>query len=231
MSVAPTTNPALNESSRLDGRARLRPSRGLLPALALAPLLSLASCGSPSSANIVVRKQNQDLQDKIDSLTRTHEADQAELKGLKDRIGTLPTLPDDRLARLFTTHGLSLGKLTGGADLDRDKPGDEGFKVYVTPTDDDGDTLKAAGSFVIEAFDLASKLPERGKWTFDTDQTRKCWNGSFLSHQYVLTCPWQSPIQHEELTVKVTFRDELTGREFHTQKVIKIKLPPSSSAS
>jgi len=190
-----------------------------------------AGCGSPNSANIVVRKQNQDLQDKIDSLTRTHEADQAELKGLKDRIGTLPTLPDDRLARLFTTHGLSLGKLTGGADLDRDKPGDEGFKVYVTPTDDDGDTLKAAGSFVIEAFDLASKLPERGKWTFDTDQTRKCWNGSFLSHQYVLTCPWQSPIQHEELTVKVTFRDELTGREFHTQKVIKIKLPPSSSAS
>lgn len=190
-----------------------------------------AGCGSPNSANIVVRKQNQDLQDKIDSLTRSHEADQAELKGLKDRIGTLPTLPEDRIAKLFTTHGLSLGKLTGGADLDRDKPGDEGFKVYVTPTDDEGDTLKAAGSFVIEAFDLASKLPERGKWTFDTDQTRKCWNGSFLSHQYVLTCPWQSPIQHEELTVKVTFRDELTGREFHTQKVIKIKLPPSSSAS
>jgi hypothetical protein len=190
-----------------------------------------AGCGSPNSANIVVRKQNQDLQDKIDSLTRSHEADQAELKGLKDRIGTLPTLPEDRIAKLFTTHGLSLGKLTGGADLDRDKPGDEGFKVYVTPTDAEGDTLKAAGSFVIEAFDLASKLPERGKWTFDTDQTRKCWNGSFLSHQYVLTCPWQSPIQHEELTVKVTFRDELTGREFHTQKVIKIKLPPSSSAS
>ena len=205
-------------------------------AVKLAILLTSAAmlatgCGSPNSANIVVRKQNQDLQDKIDSLTRTHEADQAELKGLKDRIGTLPTLPDDRLARLFTTHGLSLGKLTGGADLDRDKPGDEGFKVYVTPTDDDGDTLKAAGSFVIEAFDLASKLPERGKWTFDTEQARKCWNGSFLSHQYVLTCPWQSPIQHEELTVKVTFRDELTGREFHTQKVIKIKLPPSSSAS
>jgi hypothetical protein len=190
-----------------------------------------AGCGSPNSANIVVRKQNQDLQDKIDSLTRTHEADQAELKGLKDRIGTLPTLPDDRLARLFTTHGLSLGKLTGGADLDRDKPGDEGFKVYVTPTDDEGDTLKAAGSFVIEAFDLASKLPERGKWTFDTEQARKCWNGSFLSHQYVLTCPWQSPIRHEELTIKVTFRDELTGREFHTQKVIKIKLPPTTAPS
>jgi len=200
-------------------------------ALPTTALLFVAGCGSPSAANIELRKQNQDLQDKITTLTRAREADAATISALQQKVGTLPTLPQDRLEKLFTTHGLKLGRLTGGADLDRSKPGDEGVKVYADPTDDDGDPIKAAGSFVIEAFDLASKLPERGKWTFDTDQTRKCWNGSFLSHQYVLTCPWQSPVQHEELTVKVTFRDELTGREFHTQKVIKIKLPPSSSAS
>jgi hypothetical protein len=218
-------------TSSAAGRARLRPSRGVLPALALAPLLSLASCGSPNRANIIVRKQNQDLQDKIASLNRQHDADQATIQGLKERIGTLPTLPEDRLARLFTTHGLSLGKLTGGADLDRDKPGDEGLKVYATPTDDDGDTLKAAGSFVVEAFDLAAKPAEVGKWTFDTDATRKTWNGSFLSHQYVLTCPWQTVPRHEELTVKVTFRDELTGREFHEQRLVKVKLPPTPTTA
>jgi hypothetical protein len=193
--------------------------------------LLAAGCGSPSSANIVVRKQNQDLQGKVDSLNREHDADQATIQGLKERIGTLPTLPEDRLARLFTTHGLSLGKLTGGADLDRDKPGDEGLKVYATPTDDDDDTLKAAGSFVVEAFDLAAKPAEIGKWTFDTDATRKAWNGSFLSHQYVLTCPWQTVPRHEELTVKVTFRDELTGREFHEQKIVKVKLPPTPTTA
>src|SRR5258706_691865 len=148
------------------------------------------SCGSPNTASIVVRKQNQELQDQIASLTRAREADAATIRGLQERIGTVPTLSQERLEKLFTTHGIKLGRLTGGADLDLNKPGDEGIKVYVTPFDDDGEPLKAAGSFVIEAFDLAAKTPEIGKWTFDLDAARKAWNGAVLSHQYVLTCPW-----------------------------------------
>jgi hypothetical protein len=194
-------------------------------------LVTAAGCGSPSSANIIVRKQNQDLQDQVNALTRAREADAATIAALQQRVGTLPTLPQDRLEKLFTVHGLKLGRLTGGADLDRAKPGDEAIKVYASPTDDDGDPLKAAGSFVVEAFDLAATPPELGKWTFDTGAARKLWSGSMLSHQYVLTCPWQKPPQHDELTVKVTFRDELTGREFHTQSVIKVQPPPPSSTA
>jgi hypothetical protein len=141
-------------------------------------------------------------------------------------------LPQERLEKLFTTHGLKLGRLTGGADLDPAKPGDEGIKVYVTPTDETGEPIKAAGSFVVEAFDLAAKPPEIGKWTFDLDATRKSWNGALMSHHYVLICPWQTPPGHEEITIKVTFHDELTGREFHAQQVVKIHPPrPASSAS
>jgi hypothetical protein len=190
-------------------------------------LLAATGCGSPNTASIVVRKQNQDLQDQIATLTRAREADAATIRGLQERIGTVPTLSQERLEKLFTTHGIKLGKLTGGADLDRNKPGDEGIKVYITPFDDDGEPLKAAGSFVIEAFDLAAKTPELGKWTFDASAARKAWNGAVLSHQYVLTCPWQKPPQHDELTIKVTFHDELTGREFHEQTVGKVHLPPT----
>jgi hypothetical protein len=192
-------------------------------------LLTATGCGGPNTASIVVRKQNQDLQDQIATLTRAREADAATIRGLQERIGTVPTLSQERLEKLFTTHSIKLGRLTGGADLDGSKPGDEGIKVYVTPFDDDGEPLKAAGSFVIEAFDLAAKTPELGKWTFDVNAARKAWNGAFLSHQYVLTCPWQKPPQHEELTIKVTFRDELTEREFHVQMVAKVHLPPSSA--
>jgi hypothetical protein len=190
-------------------------------------LLTATGCGSPNTASIVVRKQNQDLQDQIATLTRARQADAATISGLQQRIGTVPTLSQERLDKLFTTHGIKLGRLTGGADLDRNKPGDEGIKVYVTPFDDDGEPLKAAGSFVIEAFDLAAKTPEIGRWTFDVSAARKAWNGAFLSHQYVMPCPWQKPPQHEELTIKVTFRDELTEREFHEQTVVKVHLPPS----
>lgn len=199
---------------------------------AAALLLAVAGCGSPNVASIEVRKQNQDLREQVESLTRAHEADAATIRSLQDRVGTIPTLPQERLNKLFTTHGLTLGRLTGGADLDHAKPGDEGLKVYATPTDDEGQALKAAGSFVIEAFDLAANPPAIGKWTFDVDAARKSWVGALMSHQYVLTCPWQTRPGHDDITVKVTFRDELTGREFTAQKAVKVERPspPASTA-
>jgi hypothetical protein len=193
--------------------------------------LVLSGCGSPNVASIEVRKQNQELREEVDSLKRAREADAATIKALQEKVGTVPTLPQERLGKLFTVHGLKLGRLTAGADLDRDKPGDEGLKVYATPTDDEGDPLKAAGSFTVEAFDLADGGAAVGRWTYDVDATRKAWNGSALSRQYVLTAPWQQPPKHDELTVKVTFRDELTGREFHEQKVVKVHIPPQGAPS
>jgi hypothetical protein len=139
----------------------------------------------------------------------------------------LQTLPQDRLDKLFTVHGLSLGRLTGGADLDPAKPGDEGIKVYVVPTDDSGESLKAAGSFVIELFDLNKTTDNLvGHWEFSVEQARHNWYGRALLYTYVLNCPWQArPPEHPDLTLKVVFRDELTGREFSLQQAIKVKLP------
>src|SRR5690242_13566088 len=82
--------------------------------LVAAPMLT--GCGSPNTANIELRKQNQELHDKIDQLTRAHEADAATIRGLQNKAGAVPTLPQDRLDKLFTVHGLTLGRLTGGAD-------------------------------------------------------------------------------------------------------------------
>ncbi|MDB5323436.1 MAG: hypothetical protein JWN40_5067 [Phycisphaerales bacterium] len=194
-------------------------------------LLGAAGCGSPSSANIILRKQNQELREQIATLTRAREADAATIRALQQRVGTVPTLPQERLEKLFTVHGIKFTRLTGGADVDPSKPGDEGIKVYVSPIDDDGEPFKAAGSFVIEAFDLAAKPPEVGKWTFDVDAARKNWHGALLSHQYVLTCPWEKPPQHDEVTIKVTFRDELTGRVFDAQTVVKVHLPPPTPST
>ena len=191
-------------------------------------LLICTSCSSPSTANIELRKEKQTLQDQIADLNRVHQADQATIQGLQNQIGTLPTLPQNRLDQLFTVHGLELGRLTGGADLDPKTAGDEGIKVYATPTDDDGEPLKAAGTFVVEAFDLAAQTPLIGKWTFDLASTRRAWIGQFLAHNFVLTCPWQHPPAHQDLTIKVTFHDELTQREFPAQTVIKVKLPTTS---
>jgi hypothetical protein len=201
--------------------------RALLIPLFLLP----AGCGNPSAANIELRKQNQELRDKVAALTLAREGDAATIKVLEGKAGTVPTLPSDRLGDLFTTHGLSLKRLTGGADLDSTKPGDEGIQVYAVPTDQEGQPLKAAGSFTVEAFDLAAQSTSVGKWTFDLRQSKEAWNGAAMAYHYVLKGPWQTSPAHDDLTVKVTFHDELTGRDFSAQKQIKINLPASAASS
>jgi len=207
-------------------------SVGFLVCAALLAAL-ITGCGSPNTASIAVRKENQSLRDQIATLQRAREADAATIKSLESHATTVPALPAARLENLFTTHGLALGRLTAGADLDRTRPGDEGLKIQATPTDDEGQPFKAAGSFTVEVFDLASPdSPALGKWTFDTRAARDAWVGSVLVRAYILTCPWQqTPPKHPDLTVKVTFRDELTAREFTQQKVVNVHLPTTNPAT
>ena len=202
----------------------------LLICVLLFAVIAIAGCSSPSKANIELRKQNQQLQDKIAELNRVHDADQATIRTLQGDKTVLPILPEQRLAELFTTQGLSFGRLTGGADLDPDKAGDEGFKVYVVPIDQSGQPLKSAGSFTVEAFDL-NRQPEQkiGQWEFPLDQAEKNWHGQSMLYTYVLTCPWQTIAQHSRLTIQVTFRDALTQRSFVQRREITIAPPPTTA--
>lgn len=211
---------------------RRRRARSLTPVLFLALLPLLPGCfGKPDKTNITLRKKQQDLTRQVEQLKRERVGYVAQIKALQSQSGGgVQTLPPERLDNLFTTHGIALGRLTGGADLDRQKPGDEGLKVYATPIDQQGQKLKAAGSFVVEAFDLAAPGDNRvGRWAFDVKQARDAWNGMLLQYGYVLTLPWQQkPPAHGDVTLKVTFTDELTGRSFTQQKVVKVNLPPGS---
>jgi outer membrane murein-binding lipoprotein Lpp len=190
---------------------------------AFVPALLLAGCSKPSGANINLRKQNQELRRQVESLQRQHDADAAALRGQSSTAATAPAISHDQARQLFTVHGIKLGRLTGSADLDPNKPGDEGLKVYVVPLDDQGEKLKAAGSFVVDAFDLAKQGEQRiGHWEFPVDDARKNWFGSALLYEYVLPAAWQTPPEHPEVTLKVTFTDALTGRSFTQQKAIRM---------
>lgn len=196
--------------------------RELLCALCVSVALSfLTGCGKPNAANIVVRKENQQLQSKIDDLNRQHEADAAKIKSFEESKGTLPTLPNDRLSQLFTTHGLQFGKLTG---VEGNK-----LRVFVVPTDDHGDPIKSAGTFTVELFDLAQTDNNLvGKWTFDNDQTKKAWQGTWPLYTYDLEAPLDKQPAHDDLTVRVTFTDLLTQRTFTAQKQIKRRASPTA---
>ena len=200
----------------------------LAPAVVVLLAAALSSgCGSPNVASIKVRRENQELRTKVAELERREQAHLAQIRAMESKSTTVPSLPNERLDTLFTTHGLRLGRLTGGADLDPKQPGDEGLKIYVVPTDGQGQPIKAAGSFVIDAFDLAKgdNAARIGHWEYPLDQAAKNWFGQAMLYTYVLSAPWQRQRpEHGDLTVRVTFTDALTGRTFTEQKVVKANL-------
>ena len=196
-------------------------------AVVIAVAAALGGCGKPNVASIKVRRENQDLRNKVAELESREQAHLAQIRALESNATTVPSLPTERLNTLFTTHGLKFGRLTGGADLDKNAPGHDGLKIYVVPTDGHGEPIKAAGSFVVECFDLAKGEGHRvGRWEYPLDQAEKNWFGQAMLYTYVLTAPWpdgQRP-EHEDLTVRVTFTDALTGRTFNDQKLVKANL-------
>lgn len=190
----------------------------------------LAGCGAPNKANIQLRKDMQSLQDEVTSLRAQHRADEATIRGLQAGATTVPVLPQGRVDELFTTHGLRFGRLTGGADLNPQQPGDDGIKVYVVPVDRAGDPLKAAGSFLVQLFDLKdAQDPLIGEWSFTTQQTRQLWYGQGLMYEYILACPWarRVPASHT-LTLRVSFTDALTQRVFNVEREVTVNPPPAT---
>ncbi len=202
------------------------PIAAVVVVTAATALLLSSGCGSPNVASIAVRRENPTLRNKIAELERLEQGHLAQIRAFESNATTVPSLGNERLATLFTTHGLRFGRLTGGADLDPKQPGDDGLKIYVVPTDAHGQPLKAAGSFVVEAFDLAKGDNARvGRWEYPLDQAAKNWFGQAMLYTYVLPAPWQQQRpEHGELTIRVTFSDALTGRSFTEQKVVKVRV-------
>ena len=194
---------------------------------AVAATLLAAGCSSPNKANIELRKQIQDLQAKNDSLQRQHDSDQASIRAMQDRIGTLPTLPQEQLDKIVTVAGLKFGNGTGGYRPDPDKSGDTMLKVYVVPIDQEGDPIKAAGTFHIELFDLSLPKDNRiGQWDFDLAAAQAHWYAHAFLYTYVLDCPWQTVPTHDKLTAHVSFTDELTHRVFTVNRDVTVQPPP-----
>ena len=169
-------------------------------------------CRGPSPANIELRKQNQQLRVEADQLRAENEQLKSDVRRLESEEETLATLPQERLEQMWTVAGLRFGRLTG---IDRRSEGTP-LKVYLKPVDASGGTLKAAGSIVVEAFDLNAQETRLGRWEFPVEEARRNWVSGGILNEYILTCPWEGdpPAEGRDLLVKVTFVDALTQRMF-----------------
>jgi hypothetical protein len=211
---------------------KIAPSTRWFLLLALPTTMMVAGCFGPSQANIQLRKENDGLRTAVGRLEDQQKADRARIAGLEHQATTMPVLPQDRLDRLFTVHGLQFSRLTGGYASTPGLAWDDLVKVYVVPVDADGQVIKAAGQFKVEIFDLADpQSPLLDSRQFSLDQSRSAWYGQSMLYSYVLSIPLTHLPQHTELTVVATFTDELTQRIISAEQKIKVRVATTSPAS
>lgn len=151
----------------------------------------------------------------------------AQIEALREQIEKNRPFQDVDIDKLFTVDRIEIVSRSGGEDFDG-KVGDDGVVLYVRPVDRDGDVIKAAGSFVVQLFDVnAEEGPRKlGEYRFeDPDTLASLWYGGFLTNHYTLRCPFMpgSEPSGREVLARVTFVDFLTGRVRSASQTLKIE--------
>jgi len=193
-------------------------------------LILSAGCLENNKRELELKKQLNLSQSKNTKLRRQVEQLTGQLVTGNRLIKSLRKLGPKRLDLLFTVEKITLGRHTGGIDTN-DQPGDDAIKVYVSPVDQDGSDLKAAGAIEIKLYDLAKPDGNNNliaKFSYDVSEVSKLWSSGLFSYHYRLTCPWPNGKypKNPDITVQVRFTDYLTGKIHVAQKLCRIKLPP-----
>ncbi len=183
----------------------------------LATLLCVTGCGPDfqASANRL-RAQNITQQNQISDLQAKLAARDSTITGLQsqldDRTPRIQTLPNDRLAQLFTVGSIDVSTPTGFTDLGE---GLHGLRVYLRTRTDDGTIFPATGKLTLEAFSLTTAPAEPlriGPWTFSPEDMKKNWYSGLGLNHFGFNCPAPTPTAKTDIVIRATFVDALTGR-------------------
>jgi len=189
----------------------------------------IAGCVDNTDRLIQLEKQLDAECEKTRLLTRKVESLTTELSEKQQQIQSLQNLGPDRLKHLFKLKKIEISRYTGAINTD-EKPGHDAIKVIFETVDKDGHVLKTAGDIKIRLFNLAAKTPDKTllKEIFlPVEKASGKWSGWF-SH-YSITCPLPSDTSlfGNEVTVRVTFTEYLTGKVFTAQKLCSVNAVPN----
>jgi hypothetical protein len=203
-----------------------------------ASLLGLAACG-PNYSQVADELRHRNIKLTADlhaaqSQLRDRDATIAQLREqLQGNAPRIETLPDARLADLFTVSRLEIRPQTNSWEFDTGK-GLQGFRVFIRTLTDDGSNVPATGTLTIEAFDLAAPPAEPrrlGTWAFTPADMKKSWYNGMGLNQFAFSCPWQSPPFSPNVTFRASFTDALTGRTLTARLDKKVLLPARQSTT
>jgi hypothetical protein len=185
------------------------------PFIGLVALLLIAGCTEPQPTE-TPRKSVADLErenrargDAITKLRGELAAVRTERDGLQQALDSARKTGTAPQQFQFEAAKVELGWLTAAVNLDDNKVtgrrGDNGIAAYVSLYDQFDTSIKTAGSFQLDLFDL-----ERSKdfilqtWSFEPEAAAKYWQRFPACYQFKL--PLSSDVYAKKAVLKVTFR-------------------------
>lgn len=165
--------------------------------------------------------QYRDLLDEMKKSEFHKDALAREIEALRAGSQVTPELA----AQTFGVRRITLGRGTSAIDVDH-LPGDDALQVVIEPRDADDHIIKAPGNVLVTALEINSQGGKSplSTWEIAPEQLRRDWKQSLFSNGYVLTLPWRSWPQSENLrvVVKLILAD---GRAFEADRDIRVRLP------
>jgi len=196
-------------------------------ALTVLAALGVSGCGIGSERKTPAEMRAEKLEQEKAGLTGDMQQYRAEIEQLRAQVRSLSALPKDQSNNPYEVMTIRIGKISNFFDKDNNGT-QEKLVVYLQPMDAEGDVIKAAGTVVVQLWNLDNPSGEAllGQWQVSPAELRKLWFNSLTATAYRLTFdrPADLEVFSTPLTVKATFSDYLTGETFRAQHVIKPRL-------
>ena len=190
---------------------------------AVMALLFAAGCNSESKKtmfNQIEANQEESVTLKLE-VERLQKANE-ELTGQVESLTSIGR--EVRLGVLERITGIEIASRSGFFDKDKDGT-KESLVVYVRTIDDAGDAVKAAGGMDVELWDLEAESNARlAEWKVGPEELKMKWASTVMTNYFRLrfdVIELLKDADAEELTVKVTFTDYISGKVLRKQAVIK----------
>jgi len=195
-------------------------TRGILVLM----LILLAGCGIGSERKSPAEMKVRELEREKAQLTEQLEQSRIELEQVKAQIKTLAALPADKWESVSSLSTVKMSRFTGFYDKDEDGQREK-LIVYLQPTDQTGDVIKAPGIVSVQLWNLDNPSGQAllGQWQVQPPEICQLWFNTIASPSYRLTfdISLTPEVLARPLTVKTTFTDYLKGGVFTDQYVVQ----------
>ncbi len=189
----------------------------------------IAGCKSPNhKLESELRARDNDIDYLKNELYRSKTYNKAMEMELHATRGEVPPgTPYDPLNKVYPLKNITLGRQTGGVDLDG-QTGEEALQVIIEPKDAESHVVKVPGNVLIQVIEISTeglKTP-LSTWQVSNDELSKSWRNGLLTTGYALTMQWKLWPNSDKLRVIVHFKLD-DGRLFEAEKDFTLKLPPA----